>query len=292
MEETMNFDFTIPLWIRRYMLEYGGSQSLTVLRAVILLIVGLLVARLASRLISHFFEGPPESRSPHRSMVIQRAIFYSILSLFVVSAVREMGFDLSIFLGTAGILTVAIGFASQTSMSNFISGLFLIGERPFKVGDVIRVEQVTGEVLAIDSLSVKLRTFDNTYVRIPNESIIKSFVTTLTKFPIRRIDVQLSVALKEDMKHVKEVLFEVADRHPLCLEEPRPLFIFQTFGESAIQFQFSVWTKQDQYLTVMNEIKMAIKAAFDEADIEIPVPHRALYTGQMTQPFPVRVVAE
>ena len=82
-------------------------------------------------------------------------------------------------------------------------------------------------------LSVKLRTFDNLFVRIPNETMIKSEVTNLRRFPIRRIDLQIGVAYKEDLREVREVLLEVADRNPLCLEEPAPLIIFQGDGDSS-----------------------------------------------------------
>jgi small-conductance mechanosensitive channel len=200
----------------------------------------------------------------------------------------ELGFDLSVLLGAAGILTVAIGFASQTSASNVISGLFLLGERPFAVGDVIRVGGTTGEVLSVDLLSVKLRTFDNLFVRIPNETMIKSEVTNLRRFAIRRVDLQVGVAYKEDLREVREVLLEVANRNPLCLEEPAPLIIFQGYGDSSINHQFSVWAKTENFLELRNSIPVEIKEAFDEHGIEIPFPHRTLYTGSETDPFPVR----
>jgi small-conductance mechanosensitive channel len=193
-------------------------------------------------------------------------------------------------LGAAGILTVAIGFASQTSASNLISGLFVIAERPFVVGDVIRIEGTTGEVLSVDLLSVKIRTFDNLYVRIPNESIIKSQITNLTHFPIRRLDMQIGVAYKEDLERVRRIVFDVADKNPDCLEEPPPLYIFQEYGDSALAFQFSVWAKRENFLELKNSMHLDIKSAFDEQGIEIPFPHRSLYSGALTDPFPVRIV--
>lgn len=265
------------------------ERVLAFLRALIVLGVGLVLARLVAYALRRTFKEPPD---PHRAMLIQRGVYYLLLVLFSVAALRELGFDLSVLLGAAGILTVAIGFASQTSMSNLISGLFLIGERPFVVGDLIKIGTTVGEVLSIDLLSVKLRTFDNTYVRIPNESIIKSEVSTLTRFPIRRIDLQLGVAYREDIATVRDLLLDVADQNPLCLEEPRPLFIFQGFGDSSIDIQFSVWVKREEYLTLKNTIQEQIKVAFDEAGIEIPFPHRSLYAGTVTQPFPVRIMPE
>lgn len=231
-----------------------------------------------------------ETMDSHRAMLLRRGSYYLILVLFLISALRELGFNLGVLLGAAGILSVAIGFASQTSASNLISGLFLVAERPFTVGDVIRVGATTGEVLSIDLLSVKLRTFDNLYVRIPNESLIKSEVTTLTRFPIRRLDVVVGVAYKEDLEQVRAVLDQVADKNPLCLEEPKPLYIFQGFGESSLNIQYSVWAKRENFLDLKNSIHQEIKNAFDEHGIEIPFPHRTIYTGSATAPFPVQSV--
>ena len=187
---------------------------------------------------------------------------------------------------------MAIGFASQTSASNLISGLFLVAERPFTVGDVIRVGTTTGEVLSIDTLSVKLRTFDNLFVRIPNESLIKSEVTTLTRFPIRRADLLVGVAYKEDLSKVRTILEEVADKNPLSLEEPKPRYIFQGFGESSLDIQFSVWAKRENFLDLKNSIYSEIITAFDEQGIEIPFPHRTIYTGSVTEPFPIKTMGD
>lgn len=225
-------------------------------------------------------------------MLVRRITFYTIVGLFGASALVELGFDLGILLGAAGILTVAIGFASQTSASNVISGLFLLAERPFAVGDIIRIGTTTGEVVSIDLLSVKLRTFDNLFVRLPNETMIKSEITNLQRYPIRRADLQVGVAYKEDLDRVRTVLMEVADRNPLCLEEPAPLLIFRGFGTSSVDYQFSVWAKTEQFLALRNTLPAEIKAAFDEHGIEIPFPHQSLYAGSATDPLPIRLVAD
>ncbi len=265
-----------------------SPQAVSALKALLKILVGLALGRLAGNGLARLFA----EDDAQRAMILRRGALYGIAGLFTASALMELGFDLSVLLGAAGILTVAIGFASQTSASNVISGLFLLGERPFAVGDVIRVNGTTGEVLSVDLLPVKLRTFDNLFVRIPNETMIKSEVTNLRRFPIRRIDLQVGVAYKEDLREVREVLMEVADRNPLCLEEPTPLIIFQGYGDSSINHQFSVWAKTEHFLDLRNSIPVEIKEAFDEHDIEIPFPHRTLYTGSETTPFPVQQAGE
>lgn len=266
-----------------------SAQAWNVARAMFLLLVGVLLAKFTSTAAKKLLGRKADT---HRKMIVERGIYYIIVILFAVSAMRELGFNLSVLLGAAGILTVAIGFASQTSASNLISGLFLVFERPFSVGDTIRVGETTGEVLSVDPLSVKLRTPDNLFVRIPNESLIKSEVVTLTRFPIRRIDIMVGVAYKEDLSRVREVLEAVAAKNPLCLEEPKPLYIFQGFGESSLDIQFSVWAKRENFLELKNKIHEEIKKAFDAKGIEIPFPHRTIYAGGLSDPFPVRLENE
>src|SRR5690554_7225950 len=129
--------------------------------------IGSLVSRNVGRLVE-------KRTTKHHQAIIRRVFFYLVFIIFSMAGLREAGFSLEVVLGAAGILTVAIGFASQTSASNIISGLFLVMEKPFEIGDMIEVDATAGEVIAIDLLSVKIRTPDNLFVRVPNETLIKS----------------------------------------------------------------------------------------------------------------------
>lgn len=263
------------------------ERLLVILKAALVLAGGLVLARVVAKALSRVVA---RRFSPQETLLVRRLAFWSVLSLVVVTVLNQLGVNLGVLLGAAGVLTVAMGFAAQTSASNFISGMFLIAERPFSVGDYIVVGDVVGEVLAIDLLSVKVRGFDNSLIRLPNETIIKERLTNLTHFPIRRVDVAVGVAYKEDVVRVRELLFEVADRNPSCLAEPRPQFFYDGFGDSALLLRFCVWTSRDTFYVVRNAIHLEIKEAFDAAGIEIPFPHRTLYTGSVTDPFPVRIV--
>lgn len=266
-----------------------SALVINIARAVLVVVAGFIAASLAARATRKLMEG---RFSTHHTTLFRRLIYWVVLALFFASALRQLGFSLGVLLGAAGVLSVAIGFASQTSASNLISGLFLVGEQPFQLGDVIRVGTTTGEVLSIDLLSVKLRTFDNLYVRIPNESLIKTEMTNLTRFPIRRFDLLIGVAYRESIGRVREVMLRVAEGNPLCLDEPEPLFLFTGFGESSLNIQFSIWAKRENFLELRNSFQEEVKNAFDAEGIEIPFPHRSLYAGSETEPFPVRIVAE
>ena len=228
--------------------------------------------------------------SQQYKMLIRKGIRYTgaVILLFIV--LHLLGVKITALLGAAGIVGIAIGFASQTSMSNLISGLFMISEKPFEIGDVIKMETTVGIVLSIDLLSVKIRTFDNQYIRIPNEKLLGSQLTTITRFPIRRMDINLGVAYKTDINHLKSVLQEIAAGNPYCLDEPAPLIVFTKFGDSALEFLFGVWFYKTDFLNLKNSIMQEIKERFDREGIEIPFPHLSLYSGSVTDPMPIRII--
>lgn len=262
-----------------------AERILVIARALIVLAAGWLLARFVSRALERTFA---RKIGAQENMLLRRLVFYTLLGLVVAAALNQLGFQLGVLLGAAGVLTVAIGFASQTSASNLISGLFLIAERAFVVGDVVKIEDLTGEVLSIDLLSVKIRTFDNLYVRVPNESIIKNRVTNLTYFPLRRVDMRIGVAYKEDLAHVRKVLLRVAEENPLAMEDPAPLVVFKEFGSSSIDLMFSVWGRNRNMLALTNSLAEGIKREFEEEGIEMPFPHVSVYAGSQTGPFPIQ----
>ncbi|UCG55723.1 MAG: mechanosensitive ion channel family protein [Phycisphaerales bacterium] len=260
-----------------------------IIRIVLLLGIGIPLLAFASVMAG---KAAKKRVSPQASMLIRKAIFYFGTIIIIISILAQLNFQLTALLGAAGIAGIAIGFASQTSVSNIISGLFLISEKPFAVGDIIQIGSTKGTILSVDLLSVKLRTFDNHLVRLPNETLIKSEVRNITRFPIRRLDIDVGVAYKEDVKKVREVLLDIADKNPRCLDEPEPAVRFQGFGDSALQFLFAIWCVREDFLMLKTKIMREIKDRFDAEGIEIPFPHRTLYTGAVTEPFPVRVVPE
>ncbi len=259
----------------------------SLLPSAILLVVGfpavLLVARWVKAWVTH-------NSTPQRGLWAAKILTYIGLLGLLVAVLTELGFKLTPLLGAAGILGIALGFASQTSVSNIISGFFIMGEQSFVVGDLIEVAGRTGRVLSIDMLSVKLRTFDNKFIRIPNEVLVKSEVVTVTRFPIRRIDVRLGVAYKEDLEQLREILFAVARTNADVLMEPEPVFLFQGYGDSSLDVLFGVWATREKWSEVKTSIHLDIKRALDDAGIEIPFPHRSHYVGSESAPFPIRLV--
>jgi small-conductance mechanosensitive channel len=189
-----------------------------------------------------------------------------------------MGIDTTALLGAAGIAGIVLGFAAQTTVSSLISGFFLISEKPFAVGDVIKLDDVSGVVLSVDMLSVKLRTYDNLFVRIPNETIIKSNLTNITRFPIRRLDLSFDVAYKEDLEKVRKLLLELAAENRYCLDTPAPFFGIDKFNDSGITVALYLWFEKNSFWDLKNSIIIQIKKRFEEEAIEIPYQKIDIYS--------------
>lgn len=267
---------------------FAGEVPGRILRAFVIAIFGLplvaLGARFSARLLRARF-GEQGGR------LLAKIIRYAGYIIVLLTLLQQFGFNLAAVLGAAGVAGVAIGFASQTSLSNLISGLFIVGERPFEKGDVVEIDGITGLVEEIGLMALTVRTFDNRSVRIPNETLVKTNVITVTRYPIRRVDTEVGVAYNESIGKVMEVLRGVAEDHPNVLDEPSPLVIFTGFGDSSLNFLLGTWGAKDDFLTVKNEIPLRIKEAFDREGIEIPFPHIVLAAGKAMQPIPLDIPA-
>ena len=227
--------------------------------------------------------------SKQSRMIVNRIILYSGFVFIAFVVLKELKIDITAIFGAAGVLGIVIGIASQTSIGNIISGFFLVSEKSFELGDVVRIGDKTGTVYSVDLLSIKIKTYDNLLIRIPNQTVISTEVVNVTRFPIRRLDLNVGVAYKEDLRKVTEVLKQVAKNNPLCLEEPEPVILIQGYGASSIDILFAVWFEKAKFRDVKNSILIEVKEAFDREGIEIPFPHISLYTGEATKPFQVDV---
>ncbi len=243
------------------------------LRIALTLGLGLFLVRVLAVVTQRYIM---RKSTAQRQMIARKAISYTGFVLVVLAVLGELGVKLTALLGAAGIVGIAVGFASQTSVSNIISGLFLISEKPFTVGDVIRIGTTTGIIQSIDLLSIKIRTFDNTFVRIPNEKILNSEVVNVTRFPIRRMDILFQVAYRQDLSRIHEVLVEIARVNPWSLDEPQPIIVFNDFKESGIEVLFGLWFTQADFLDLKNAIMKDITTRFGAEGIRFATPNRTI----------------
>jgi len=231
------------------------------------LIFGVWVSSFLARLL---YNGLSHRLGADKARAISKGIKFLLIVLFVFSLIRGAGVDITAVLGAAGVAGVAIGFASQTSLSNLISGLFLVLERPFKIGDWIEVDGSNGYVHSIEMLSTYIRAFDNRMIRVPNEMLAKSKLINYTRYPIRRMDLDISVAYKEDAAHVMRIFREVVMANPSCFNEPEPLIVFKGFGDSSMDFLVAVWVDRTEMQATRTSLMKDIKERFDREGVDLP----------------------
>jgi len=256
-------------------------------KVLLFAVVGIIILRMTVVIIRRVLK---RRTTAQVAMLVTKGINYVGIGLIVTLVLVELGVNLAPILGAAGIVGLAVGIASQASLSNIISGIFLVSEKPFEIGDVIKTADTVGVVDSIDLLSVKLRTFDNLFIRVPNEQLANRQLTNITRYPIRRLDFSVTVAYSEEMQRVQSVLRELAEAEPLCLNEPAPIVLFSDFGDTGAKVTLGVWFQKSDFIVVKNLIFTAIATRFQEAGITIPAGHRSLGLDKSADPFPIRIV--
>jgi len=258
-----------------------GSLSIS-LGDIVAFLLAIWTATLAARFTRFILE---QDVFPHLTLprgvpgAITKVSTYIIIGLGLVIAVAAAGIDLSNIALLAGALGVGIGFGLQTIVSNFVSGLILIFERPIQVGDSIQLDTLKGTVKNIGIRASTVRTFDGAEVLVPNADLIAGRVVNWTLSDrLRRLDIPVGVAYGSDPRKTKEILLQVAKGSPDCLQNPEPYVLFQGFGDSSLDFELRFWTSNfDNWLTIKSDATFDVHDALREAGIEIPFPQRDLH---------------
>lgn len=207
-------------------------------------------------------------------------IQYLVTVIGFVIVLDSAGIDLSSLKIIAGALGVGIGFGLQSIVNNFVSGLIILFERPIKVGDRIEVGGVNGDVVKISARATTVVTNDNISIIVPNSEFTSNSVTNWSHSnKVVRFNYPVGVAYKEDPERIKQALLEVADENEGVLKNPHPDVLFDSFGDSSLNFTLRVWTVQ--YMTrpgvLRSQLYYAVFEKFKQMNVEIPFPQRDLH---------------
>ncbi|MEO0919374.1 MAG: mechanosensitive ion channel domain-containing protein [Pseudomonadota bacterium] len=261
-----------------------------ILAALVLFGIGLWITRLFQR----WLDGTVLERSGvelgARSS-IRTAVGYAGVALAGLFAVSAAGIDLTQLAFVAGALSLGIGFGLQNIVNNFVSGLILLAERPFKAGDIIEAGGFTGTVNKVNVRATEITTFDRKTLILPNSELINGTVTNwIHKTTLGRIQVPVGVSYDSDAKQVHDMLVGIANDHPRVLSNPEPFVAFDNFGDSSLDFVLYAYLADIGFgLTVRTELRMAILERFRAANIEIPFPQRDINIRQAAAPAAVPV---
>lgn len=257
------------------------------------LLLFLILLTLAARLTRRFLRDrilPRTSMDAGQRYALGRIAGYAVFVLGLIIGLQSVGVDLSSLVVVGGALGIGVGFGLQSIASNFVSGLVLLVERPVKLGDRVEVGDTYGDVVRIAGRSTWVRTNDNVVIIIPNSEFINNRVTNWTANDRQvRFSLPVGVSYGSDPEKVRQILFDVAQRHPDVMADPGPEVLFVGFGDSSLDFSLRVWTINQVQTPrrLKSDLYFAIFQAFREQGIEIPFPQRDLHLKSVAAPLPL-----
>lgn len=250
--------------------------------AIILLVVFFLLGKLFSR----GFRKIAKRTSDNQALInlFSTITMYAVLAIgfFIALSILQLQKTVTSLLAGVGILGLALGFAFQDIASNFVSGIILAFRKPFKIGQVILVNDIMGTVERTNLRVTVIKTFQGQEVLIPNKDVLQSAITNYSAFGKRRIDLGVGVSYGDDLKKVRELTLDTIKNLDGVIDHDNMVFDYGEFGSSSINFTIRFWIKypgDPSILIVKNNAIMAIKEVFDENDITIPFPIRTLDFG-------------
>ncbi len=263
-----------------------GSITFT-MGDILRFIVILTIAFLSTSIISFLFDSGEVSfkliKLPKGvPAAISLVVRYFIIGFGIVLALSSLGIDLSKFNLMAGALGLGIGFGLQTVISNFVSGLILVFERPIHVGDTVEVNNLLGTVNRIGVRSSSIITFDGAEVVVPNNNLIANDLINWTlSDSIKRVEILIGTTYGSDPNQILEILMNAAMSSKDTLKNPAPQALFSQFGESSLDFKLRFWVHYEVGLQAKSDVSIEVYNQFAKHNIEIPFPQRDLHIKDM-----------
>ena len=238
------------------------------LGAIITLAVGFWLAKLAGNLLVKGLTAKNVDPAVHPFIrnVVELVIKFGI----VLSALSTLGINLSSFITALGAAGVTAGIGLKDSISQFASGLQILISKPFKSGDFIELESVSGKVSEIGFMNTTLNTIDNKRIIIPNSHLTTNNIINYTAENKRRLDLTYSIGYDDDISLAKRVLNEIVTDNAMVLNDPAPVIGVKAHDAHAIEIACLVWCRSDDYWTLFYELQETVKLKFDENGITIP----------------------
>ncbi len=271
-----------------------GRRSVTtgkIIMAILILVVGYWVSNFAARILERLAVRRLKVEQ-NQANLIRRWVRVVLVMGLVVFSLVSVKIPLTIFAFAGGALAIGLGFGMQNLLKNFISGIIILFERPFRVGDVLDVGGQRGTVTSINIRSSVLQLWDNTETLIPNSALLENNLTNWT-YSNRtvRFTVAVGVAYGSNTRRVAQLLGEVAERHGLVQKEPPPQVLFTDFGPSALTFELRYWVNVVQHnaAQVASDLRHMIVGAFAENGIVIDFPQQDVHLDS-AKPLQVQVI--
>jgi small conductance mechanosensitive channel len=247
------------------------------LTALAIFIVSLYLARLLSNLLSRVLH---TRRAPEGvTHLLGQLVLWTVIAIGTITALERI-FEVTAFLAGLGIIGFTVGFALQDIMKNFASGIILLLQQPFHVGESIELAGFEGTVLAIDLRTTEIRAIDGRIVILPNASVLASPIVNYTRARQRRVELSLSLSHGTDPDMARQIILEAIEEAQGFVGKPEPVIVFDNLTSSALTLTVNFWidVSKTNPAQAKDTVLLKVKSAFHQKGIEIPHPVQAVYS--------------
>lgn len=241
--------------------------------AVGIIISSIIIAKGTSMLLKKYLR---DKFDIDRLGILLKGSYYGIIALAVILSLPILGIDTSGFLVAGGITGIVIGFASQNIVGNLVSGLFIMAERPIRIGSQVEIDQITGFVEDIGIMSTILRNFDGLYVRIPNEKVFTTNIINRGINVARRVERTIGIRYSDDTSKAIDIIYGVIEDHPYILKKPNSDVYVDEIKDGSVNIMMRVWTPSELWYTTKRELLLVVKNALEREGIQVSIPHRVI----------------
>ena len=264
---------TIPeqifMWLRANLMDIVGG--------IAVLVVGLLIARLISRWVARALSSS-DRLDPSIAGMLANLVKYALWALVLITVLTQFGIETTSIIAALGGAALAVGLALQGTLSNVASGVMILVQKPFKVGEAITAGSITGVVQQIGLFTTELKQFDGLFVMIPNNELWNQPIINFHRHPIRRFELLVGIGYNDSMEKARKELLALAEADERVLADPEPQAFVNSLDDSSVGIGIRVWCNTSDYIAVSWDLTEKAKAKFDEVGITIPFPQREVTT--------------
>lgn len=262
------------------LLEEAYNMALEMLpnliKAGLIFFIGLWVVRFINRMVHRFFEKKDYDLT--LESFLQSFINISLKGILFVLVITQLGVKSSSLVAVVGAAGLAIGLALQGSLANFAGGVLILIFKPFKVGDWIEAQGVSGTVKDISIFTTKINTFGNQAAIIPNGNLSNHTIVNYNIEETRRDKITVGISYNSNIKDAKDILLRICALHEGILKDPAPVVYVGNLADSAVELSLRFWAKNEDFWDAHFHVMETLKIEFDAAGIEIPFPQRVIHT--------------
>lgn len=261
-----------------------ASKSPVTIGDIFQIVLILSVTVIVSKIISLYIRRSLKDKvSKDVAETIIKLFYYGTIIVVSISALHIMGIDLSGLLLAGGITGIILGFASQNIVGNLISGIFLMIEKPIKIGDQVEISGTSGFITDIRIISTLIRTYDGLLVRIPNQQVFTSNITNVVGFPVRRFDFTIRIRYSDDVDHAIEIIKDLINKETYALLHPEPSVKVKELGQSYVELVVRAWAPISEWFELKSNLILKVKKNLEVNGIEIPFPQQVVYLHNVTE---------